>query len=81
MPHRRKTRKTRKTKNRKTRYRRKHRGGGPEPVTYNCGGGITCAYGEDTIVTYRDPTEKYSVPAFVSKGLRDSMDVQDSYPS
>ncbi len=60
---------------------RRLKGGDYERTTYDCGGGITCAYGEDTIVTYRDPTDKYSVPAFVSKRLRDSMDIEDSYPN
>jgi hypothetical protein len=82
-----------KSRKRSLRHRSRHRsrrrrvksrrlkGGDYERTTYDCGGGITCAYGEDTIVTYRDPTDKYSVPAFVSKMQRDSMDVQDSYPN
>ena len=76
----RKQRRTRRRQRRLYSLAKRQRGGDLEPTTYDCGGGITCAYGEDTIVTYRDPTDKYSVPAFVSKRLRDSMDVQDSYP-
>ncbi len=72
-------RRSRRTK--KSHRSRRLKGGDYERTTYDCGGGITCAYGEDTIVTYRDPTDKYSVPAFVSKRLRDSMDIEDSYPN
>lgn len=68
-------RRVRRSKKNRSRRRLRLKGGDYERTTYDCGGGITCAYGEDTIVTYRDPTDKYSVPAFVSKRERDSFDL------
>ncbi len=78
----RKSRKSRKNrKNRKSRKsRRSHRRQkGGMPITYDCGGGIRCAEGRNTVVTYKG-NEIDSVPTFVSKLDRDEYHERDLMP-
>jgi hypothetical protein len=49
------------------------------PVTYDCGGGIRCAEGRNTVVTYKG-NEIDSVPTFVSKLDRDEYHERDLMP-
>lgn len=77
----RRTRIRTRTKNRRNRKvrrsRRKQKGG--MPITHDCGGGIRCAEGKNTIVTYKG-NEFDSVPTFVSKLDRDDYHEQDLMP-
>ena len=78
----RKSRKIRKSrKNRKSRKsRRSHkRQKGGMPITYDCGGGIRCAEGRSTVVTYKG-NDVDSVPTFVSKLDRDEYHERDLMP-
>ena len=53
--------------------------GGQLPITYDCGGGIRCAEGKNTVVTYKG-NDIDSVPTFVSKLNRDDYHEQDLMP-
>ena len=76
---RRKIRKSRKNrKSRKSRKSRRRQKGGM-PITYDCGGGIRCAEGRSTVVTYKG-NDVDSVPTFVSKLDRDEYHERDLMP-
>ena len=60
-------------------HRRNRQRGEQMPITYDCGGGIRCAEGKNTVVTYKG-NDVDSVPTFVSKLTRDDYHEKDLMP-